>query len=80
MPFLFKLGKLSYYSPGASEINDNKFFGMFHSRRAEHNKDVILKSFSRCDGIVCVLFANTAIGMGVHLTGYHHPLQCSKMH
>ena len=65
--FLFKLGKLSYYPPGASEISDNRLFGMFHSQTADHNKDVILKSFSKCDGIVRVLFATAAIGMGVYI-------------
>lgn len=66
---LFHLGNLSYYPPGASEISDNQLVGMFHSQTHDHNKEVILLSFGRSDGIVRVLIATSVIGMGVNLIG-----------
>ena len=40
---------------------------MFHSSTPQHNKDVILKSVTQIDGIVCVVFATVALGMGVNI-------------
>ena len=49
---------------------------MFHSGTPEHNKDVILKPLSDTNGVVRVVFATVALGMGVHLrdvnTIYHY--------
>ena len=67
--FLYELKHASYYPPGAEEISDNRLFGMFHSNTPEHNKEVILNSMTKEDGIVRVVFATTALGMGVDFTG-----------
>ena len=40
---------------------------MYHSGTAGHNKDVIVKSISDAKGIVRVVFATVALGMGVNL-------------
>jgi len=40
---------------------------MFHSCTPEHNKDVILKSLLVPDGVVRIVFATIALGMGVNL-------------
>ena len=32
----------------------------------QHNKDVIIQSLSSPNGIVCVVFATVALGMGVN--------------
>ena len=42
---------------------------MFHAQTPQHNKDVILSSMQKEDGIVRVVFATVALGMGVHFMG-----------
>ena len=42
---------------------------MFHSSTPKHNKDVVLKSMTKEAGIVRIVFATTALGMGVHFVG-----------
>ena len=59
---------LSYYPSGAVEISDNRLFGMFHAQTPQHDKDVILSSMQK-DGIVRVVFATVALGMGVNFVG-----------
>lgn len=63
--FLMTLGDLSYYPPGVPHISDNRLFGMYHSRTDDHNKEVIMKSFSDPVGTVRVVFARMALGMGI---------------
>ena len=67
--FLSNLGSESYYPSGAVEISDNRLFGMFHAQTPQHNKDVILSSMQKEDGIVRVVFATVALGMGVNFVG-----------
>lgn len=61
------MGKQQYYPQGSPEISDNRIFGMFHASTTQHNKEVILKSLSNQDGIVRVVFATIALGMGVDM-------------
>ena len=65
--FLYELGDESYYPLGADKVSDNRLFGMFHANTPEHNKEVILKSLSQPDGVVRVVFATVALGMGIDL-------------
>ena len=36
-----------------------------------HNKDVILQGLAKADGIIRVVFATMALGMGVDMQGAH---------
>ena len=65
--FHFELGDGSYYPPGAPHVSDNRLFGMYHSNTPQHNKDVILRSLVSPTGVVRVVFATVALGMGVDL-------------
>ena len=67
--FLHCLGDRSYYPRDATQISDNRLFGMFHSNTPDHNKLVILKSLVKSDGVVRVVFATMALGMGVDFVG-----------
>ena len=67
--FLYTLGDKSYHPPGAEQISDNRLFGMFHSKTDDHNKDVIMHSMTKEDGVVRVVFATMALGMGVNFAG-----------
>ena len=64
--FLAELGSTSYYPAGSPHLSDYRLFGMYHSNTPQYNKDVILKSLSVHDGVVRVVFATVALGMGVN--------------
>ena len=64
--FLFHLGPASYYPPGSAEVSDNRLFGMYHSCTPQYNKD-ILESLRDPEGVVRVVFATVALGMGINL-------------
>ena len=55
----------SYYPHGAEPISD--LFAMFHANTPQHNKDVVLKSMTSPCGVVRIVFATVALGMGVNL-------------
>ena len=63
--FLRYLQDASYYPPGVEQVSDNRLFAMFHSCTDEHNKRVVMSSLSQADGVVRVVFATMALGMGV---------------
>ncbi len=49
------------------QVSDNRLFAMFHATTPQHNKDVVLKSMTQPDGVVRIVFATVALGMGVNL-------------
>lgn len=59
-----------------THVSSNRLFGMFHACTPPHNKEVILRSLQKEDGVVRVVFATIALGMGVNLVGlntiYHY--------
>ena len=63
--FLHCLGDKSHHPIYAEHISDNRLFGMFHSSTPDYNKQIILNSLVRKDGVVRVVFATMALGMGV---------------
>ena len=75
--FHYELNDLSYYPPGAERTSDNRLFGMYHASTPQHNKDVILSSLSKPDGVVKVIFATVALGMGINI--YEMSIQSSIM-
>ena len=65
--FKFELGSEGYFPPDSTQCSDNRLFGMFHALTPEYNKEVILKSLADPEGIVRVVFATVALGMGVNM-------------
>ena len=65
--FLYSLGPSSYYPPGAAELSENRLFGMYHSCTPQHNKDIILHSLRDPKGVIRVVIATVALGMGINL-------------
>lgn len=65
--FLYELGDKSYYPPGSEKVSDNRLFAMFHANTPQHNKEVVLRSLNQPDGVVRVVFATVALGMGINL-------------
>ena len=74
--FHCSLGDSSYYPAGSKQVSDNRLFGMYHANTSPHNKEVILQSMQKEDGVVRVVFATIALGMGVNFaalnTIYHY--------
>ena len=74
--FHCSLGDSSYYSAGSKQVSDNRLFGMYHANTSLHNEEVILQSMQKEDGVVRVVFATIALGMGVNFaalnTIYHY--------
>ena len=70
------LGEMSYYPSGSKQVSDNRLFGMYHSSTPPRNKEVILQSMQKEDGVVRVVFATMVLGMGVNFvalnTIYHY--------
>jgi len=50
-----------------STSSDHRQFGMYHSNTSQYYKIVILKSLTQPDGVVRIVFATIALGMGVNL-------------
>lgn len=67
--FSYEMGTSQYYPPGAPKLSDNRLFGMFHAKTPQHSKDIILQSLTDPKGIVRVVFASVAMGMGIDLKG-----------
>ena len=67
--YQYELGEGSYYPPSSPHLSEYRLFGMFHADTSHHNKDVILQSLLHPDGVVRVVFATVALGMGVNLKG-----------
>ena len=67
--FQYTLGNNSYHPHDAEHISDNRLFGMYHANTSSHNKDVIQKSMQHSDGVVRIVFATIALGMGVNMVG-----------
>ena len=64
--FLHYLGETSYYLLGAPKLCINRLFGTYHANTPSHNKQVIMQSMENANGIVRVVFATVALGMGVN--------------
>ena len=80
--FHYTLGDKSYmyYPPGAECKSDNRLFGMYHSKTDDHNKEVIMTNMSKEDGIVRVVFATMALGMGVNFSGLTSTIHYGATH
>ena len=65
--FHYELGEASYHPPGSPHLSDFRLFSMFHASTPQYNKDVILTSLLVPDGVVHVVFATVALGMGIDL-------------
>ena len=57
------------YNYGSDDLSVNRLFGMFHSNTADHNKQTVLSNMANIDGTIQVVFATTALYMGVNFAG-----------
>ena len=61
------LGDEQYFPPGCASIPSNRLFAQFHAPQTTEMKEEILKQMSSEAGVVRVVFATVAIGMGVNI-------------
>ena len=66
--YLYTLGNKSYHPLGTKEISDHRLFGMFLLNISPHNKEVIVSSMTRADGVVRLLQWPLVWGQPTH---YH---------
>lgn len=67
--FLYALGSASYHPAGADHKSHNRLFAMFHAGTLPRIKEFVLDSLSDPSGVVRVVIATVALGMGVDLHG-----------
>lgn len=63
--FLFELDRNSYFPAGTDELCSNRIFAMYLACTLQHNKEVVLESLVNPHGVVRVVFATIALGMGI---------------
>ena len=69
--FQARLRNDGYWPPEAMQLVKNRLFAMFHSTYAEVTKADVLESLQTPAGVVRVVFAKTALGLGVDIKGLH---------
>ena len=65
--FKLELGTFAYYSPTAEHQSENMVIGMYHHNTLSHNQQRVVNTFFKAGGICRVVFATTALGMGVNI-------------
>lgn len=69
--FMGELGDLAYWPDGCSHVSDNRLVSMYHSGTPEYNKTIVLQSLEDPAGVCRVIFATSALGMGIDVKGVH---------
>lgn len=65
--FKFELGLFAYYPLGSKEVSKNMLIGMYHAKTLQKYKERVSESLFDGGGICRVVFASTALGMGVNI-------------
>ena len=65
--FLTSLGEFSYLEPNGPKTSNNRLFGMYHSNTPNTNKKILLDSLLKPDGVLRIIFATNALGMGINI-------------
>ena len=78
--FHFEMAEASYHPLGSAELAENRLFAMFHSCTPQRNKDVIFQSLLDPDGVVRIVFATNALGMGVDFQGVNSVVHYGAPH
>ena len=69
--FQSRLGDHGYHEDKSERLVENRLFAMFHSISAEATKANILLSLKNAEGTIRVIFATTALGLGVDIKGLY---------
>ena len=67
--FKFELGEMAYFPLGGPTVSSNMLIGMFHAKTLKRHKERVSDSLFEEQGVCRVVFASTALGMGVNLQG-----------
>ena len=74
------LRDLSYFPVSANHTSSNRLYGMFHAHTPQENKTAILDSLINPHGVVRVVFATVALGMGVNMAGVNQIIHYGAPH
>ena len=72
--FMGELGDRAYWPDGSPHVSNHRLIAMYHSATPEYNKEVVLASLQDPSGICRVVFATSALGMGVEVKGLHQTI------
>ena len=67
--FKLELDTSAYCSSTAEHQSENMVIGMYHHNTLRHHQQRIMETFFKAGGICRVVFATTALGMGVNIPG-----------
>ena len=67
-----ELGDFAYWPDGSPHVSDHRLVAMYHSATPEYNKAVVLNSLQDPAGVCRVVFATSALGMGVDVQGLYN--------
>ena len=70
--FMSELGDFAYWPDGSPHVSDHRLVAMYHSAIPEYNKAVVLNSLQDPAGVCRVVFATSALGMGVDVQGLYN--------
>lgn len=65
--FKYELGASAYFPLGSPEVSAYMLIGMYHAKTLLHHKERVAESLFDTCGTCRVVFASTALGMGVNL-------------
>jgi superfamily II DNA helicase RecQ len=65
--FKCELGESEYFPEGSKKVSKNSLIGMYHANTLAKHKDIVSDSLYDANGHCRVVFATTALGMGVNL-------------
>ena len=65
--FKCELGDHAYYPSNVAQVSENRLIGMYHHSTLKKHQERVMNSLFRPDGLCRVVFASTALGMGVNV-------------
>ena len=65
--FKYELGEHAYYPPGAPKSSSNCLIGMYHANTLDKYKQRVSSFLFDKSGVCRLVFATTALGMGINL-------------
>ena len=65
--FKYVLGDKAYYPLNVAQVSENRLFGMYHHNTLKKHQEMVMNSLFSPDGVCRVVFASTALGMGINV-------------
>ncbi|XP_031556980.1 Werner syndrome ATP-dependent helicase-like [Actinia tenebrosa] len=69
--FKIELGPNAYYPDGSKQLSKNCLIGMYHANTLSKHKERVAEAFFESSANCRVIFATTALGMGINVQDIH---------